>query len=725
VWTEGDNAFGQLGLPPGQYRTVASVTESSGLRGSSEDPVVHLSCGAQHVAALTRGGQLLCAGLNDKGQLGLGSADYARHPHPTAVQLPGPATQVVCGAYFTVALVDGAVYTWGYDIYDQLGRDGDPYVPDMVSLPDKVMQIAAGWDFVAAVAGCDVLTWGRNNYGQLGVGTRVEQSRPARVKGLPEGIVPQVAAGAYHVLVLMGTELWVWGGGRSGELGNGVLGGQALPVRATFDVGPRGVLCLTAGYEHSAMVTKDGRLWLWGDSSEGKMGSADGGCKVVPTECTVLGKVLSVTCGARTTVVKAADGTSYVCGSKHGDKFVRVPVPTGCQTVARRFGGFDRDLLLFLKTDGLISPRLNPDSIHPPPFPRPHPCPAVFPSAPPPGPPPPTAPPLPLAAPAPVRGDSPSTHPDSRQPPKILRGGSGVSGGSRTDSQAGSESSHMSHHGVESDALSYPRSCYKAILEEARKDSRPGAPPDKEDIMMSAMETILHLAAQEQGTAPQSDMREFYKRLSRECESREAQPAEVMWASAEEVQVVGKERPFAWMVNHAIRRDDEELLKKVMPFCRGLDLFCARLRFGKKGPPIPWKDVLYRGSGLTPAAAKWYESMKGAKIRVAGFVATSADPEIADKHARKANMENFEPVKYYFAVDPVHRAWHVNYMSHHDGHDEWLFSPYSCFEITSVKLKSCPTWTTAPGHEGPHEISVKVSVDNDIEDMDLPIAPWM
>ncbi len=67
--------------------------------------------------------------------------------------------------------------------------------------------------------------------------------------------------------------------------------------------------------------------------------------------------------------------------------------------------------------------------------------------------------------------------------------------------------------------------------------------------------------------------------------------------------------------------------------------------------------------------------------------------------------------------DPERRCKHVNFVSHShvQGEAEFLFAPYSVFEVRSV------AW----GEGGaPSRVELDAAVDNKREREDLPLAPW-
>lgn len=161
----GDNSEGQLGDPSFMdaysdfARPVPGVT-------SADD----VAAGGAHTCALS-GGDVLCWGLNDSGQLGRerGAEDNT----PSLVDGLGEITAIVAGFRFTCALDgDGAVWCWGSNSRGQLGDPDieETFVPTRIDLAEPAIALSAGEAHACAATANATLCWGDNLLGQLGVG---------------------------------------------------------------------------------------------------------------------------------------------------------------------------------------------------------------------------------------------------------------------------------------------------------------------------------------------------------------------------------------------------------------------------------------------------------------------------------------------------------------------------------------------------------------------------
>jgi hypothetical protein len=189
-----------------------------------------------------------------------------------------------------------------------------------------------------------------------------------------------------------------------------------------------------------------------------------------------------------------------------------------------------------------------------------------------------------------------------------------------------------------------------------------------------------------------------------------------MWTSAE--QLDGKE--LCWILNEALRED--EAVDHTAVISRALNAFCVRRQAGG-GPSLqtrwPASNETVRGGGLPRRHRPFFTI--GKRYRVPMFLATSGDRPTADAFMQR---QAEEPVLWTFRFDPALRCNHVNFIDRTDNtagsEAEFLFSPFSAFEVLSVLWSAQPHWTR------PHEIVVKVAPDNTAMEWpeDLPLAPW-
>jgi alpha-tubulin suppressor-like RCC1 family protein len=174
------------------------------------------------------------------------------------------------------APAQGPLLAWGEDDDGQLG-DGSmmiEYGAIAVNAPSglRATQARAGSFAVAVNSAGQVYAWGRGNQGELGNGSFTSRSRPVKVH-LPKGVkVTSARAGFEFAIALTSAgKVLTWGAGGSGDLGNGRRANHDRPVSVRL---PRGVkiTAVTAGADFAAALTAAGRVLTWGDNFVGELG---------------------------------------------------------------------------------------------------------------------------------------------------------------------------------------------------------------------------------------------------------------------------------------------------------------------------------------------------------------------------------------------------------------------------------------------------------------------
>jgi alpha-tubulin suppressor-like RCC1 family protein len=134
------------------------------------------------------------------------------------------------------------------------------------------------------LANGEVWCWGRNEYGQLGEDPTIVPSRPTPASveplfGAPTwSDVTLVSAGGLHTCALdTNGDVWCWGYGRSGQLGEGSVLDRYWPVRA-WEASATGVrtVAIAAGLAHTCSVLGDGGVACWGNNTYGQVGDGTG-----------------------------------------------------------------------------------------------------------------------------------------------------------------------------------------------------------------------------------------------------------------------------------------------------------------------------------------------------------------------------------------------------------------------------------------------------------------
>lgn len=283
LYSWGKNNAGQLGL-----RSTKNPKSSPqiAVKTSEETRVRSLSAGGHafqyeaHSAAIVSNQEVYTWGWNIFAQLGNGGTE-ARQGIPKMIPWLARLnlTSIVCGQFSTGAVTeDGDLYMWGSNEAGQLGRgdfSASPSDPTRVTIDGRVQSVAIGYGHVLALTKDGrVFAWGKNFYGQLGVGDHRDKSAPQLVSHLEEERIVEVQAGQYHSLAR--TEagaVFAWGYNRDYELGLNDNMDRVLPQDIATLKG-RKVAQISAGNYHNLALTEDGSVLSWGLSNYGQLGRA-------------------------------------------------------------------------------------------------------------------------------------------------------------------------------------------------------------------------------------------------------------------------------------------------------------------------------------------------------------------------------------------------------------------------------------------------------------------
>lgn len=313
----GRNTFGMLGRGTNQPDSDPNPADVINLTSA-----VGVSAGYWNSIAVLADGTAWCWGTR---YLGNGTSDGSATP----VQVNN-LTDVVAVAAGSpegncMALdVQGHVWTWGSNYQGLLGYSqpgGVALNPGQVDL-ECVVKISLGNYHVAAITGDGSLwMWGSNAYGELGQGNTGGASQlPVRVTDLSDVI--DVDCGGGHTLALRadGT-LWACGWNQYGQLGDGTFENRNRFVRVASLANVAG---LAGGQLHSVARLSNGEAWAWGSNINHTLGTgASQTNHPSPARVITVGSVRAVDAGYQLSVITAADGTIWTCGSNYAGQLGR------------------------------------------------------------------------------------------------------------------------------------------------------------------------------------------------------------------------------------------------------------------------------------------------------------------------------------------------------------------------------------------------------------------
>lgn len=317
----GFNYAGVLGTGDQTARGDNPVYMGDGLHpinfGTSE-VALDMSPQIDNTCAVMNSGRVMCWGVNDHGQLGIGNTTPQTSPSAVLPGVPvGPdfvATQVrTSGTHACALSTTGALKCWGLNNSGQLGQNNTTklgvvanqvyYTPN-IYLGDNAIAVGftVGQGNTCALLRLEdnsqaIKCWGEGT--RNGLGSVVAQGdSDNEMQNLPslnlgDNFVPvQIVGGPFHTCALSSQgQVKCWGvneDGRTGgfpsdEVAHRVVGdsndevGNNMPaVDFGSDVsGPLYALSISAGWSHSCALLNNGALKCWGDNSAGQLGLGD------------------------------------------------------------------------------------------------------------------------------------------------------------------------------------------------------------------------------------------------------------------------------------------------------------------------------------------------------------------------------------------------------------------------------------------------------------------
>ncbi|KYQ99647.1 regulator of chromosome condensation domain-containing protein [Tieghemostelium lacteum] len=294
-----------------------------------DEEIIDISAGWAYSAVVTRSGKVFTWGFNEKGQLGLGDRWFHGSPQYVHALKDVKVVSVSCGRQHMCAVTEnGLVYSWGLGIFGQLGhgklksylhpvlikhfvqpttpqqpaqnpqppqqnntepqqqQEGEEQVhqpqqaqeividyknPSTIEPVIKIQQITCGANFtVARSQQCKLYSFGHGEYAQLGCITEENQhndwnrsngesnhlsySKPTLIKSLEDKNIKYVACGHLHVLaVTEDNDTYAWGWGSSGCLGFGNKRFYLVPSLVPSLSGEE-ISSISAGEKHTLVV---------------------------------------------------------------------------------------------------------------------------------------------------------------------------------------------------------------------------------------------------------------------------------------------------------------------------------------------------------------------------------------------------------------------------------------------------------------------------------------
>jgi len=267
VWIWGRNAYGQLG--DGTLTEDHLPKQVAGLSN-----IISIAAGFDYSLALKNDGTVWAWGGNMWGVIGDGT--YTPQPRPVQVINLTNIVAIAAGTEHCLALKnDGTVWAWGWNANGCLGENNTIVkrsTPEQVAGLSNITAIAANGSLhnLALKNDGTVWTWGDNMYGQLGDGSLTERYVPTQLASLNN--ITTIGTGERHSFAVKNDgALFSWGWNGNGQLGVDFISffHQSSPVNITL---LKDVKRITGGSYHSLAQKTDGSIYTMGGNVYGQLG---------------------------------------------------------------------------------------------------------------------------------------------------------------------------------------------------------------------------------------------------------------------------------------------------------------------------------------------------------------------------------------------------------------------------------------------------------------------
>jgi len=307
VWGWGYNIYGMVG-----DNTITSRRAPVSLLGNKKT-FCKIESGYWHTIAIQHNGQIWGWGYNSYGMVGDNTSTSRRTP----VSILGNKKtfcQISAGRYHTLGIQhNGQLWGWGYNNIGQIGDNSSTQRLTPVSIhgtKKTFCKITAGGTTSLGIQhNGQVWGWGYNAYGQIGDNTTDDQTRsPVSIHGSKKTFC-QISTNRFHTIGLQHNgQIWGWGYGAGGRLGNNSTGGDRTPISIH---GVKKTFCqINSSISHAFGLDIYGQAWGWGYNDSGQLGNNS-----VTNKCTPV----SVH-GVKKTFCKISTGNGFTIGLDNHNK---------------------------------------------------------------------------------------------------------------------------------------------------------------------------------------------------------------------------------------------------------------------------------------------------------------------------------------------------------------------------------------------------------------------
>lgn len=207
--------------------------------------------------------------------------------------------------------------------------------PFNLAVGETIVEVSLGGNHSSALTSNGrVFTWGHNGDGELGASTGGNQIIPKEITSsfnlaIGETITSVSLGYSFSSAVTSDGRVFTWGDNSNGQLGDGTTADKLYPTDITsqfnLQVGET-ISSVTLGKMHAIAVTSENRIFTWGDNGYGQLGDETTTDKHEPTDITsqfslIQGEVIiEVSLGSSHSSAITSEGRIFTWGSNSNGK---------------------------------------------------------------------------------------------------------------------------------------------------------------------------------------------------------------------------------------------------------------------------------------------------------------------------------------------------------------------------------------------------------------------
>ena len=150
-------------------------------------------------------------------------------------------------------------------------------------------------------------------FGSYYGGTQYTMPTPTPVEGV-ENVVQLAASNASSLALDSSGQVWAWGNGQLGELGNGLSRDSLTPVRPRFPQQPT-IVSIGEARDDSFAIDSTGQLWAWGMNESGSLCLGTKHHQFAPARVPGITDAVAVQGAQNHVLILLANGTVDACGT--------------------------------------------------------------------------------------------------------------------------------------------------------------------------------------------------------------------------------------------------------------------------------------------------------------------------------------------------------------------------------------------------------------------------